>query len=346
MSSNPIRLQQLLRKYLDSTCSKAELKELWQLLSELSENDLVADELKALWDKTPATPDNSRLVQKQKHLAKILKKGREQEFDFEKVHRRQNRRWYISGIAAVIMLVVAAGLWMLWLGYQKQDNGMAVTEGITDQPVTTHKTLTLPDGTRVTVNLNTKLEYPKEFTGSTREVYLSGEAFFDVTHDSTKPFLVHTGAYTTRVLGTKFNINAYPGNNQITVTVSQGKVQVEDKSSVIKTLLPSDQLVIEKTTGTVAAQKVNAVQVTEWKDEDLVFDNISFEEAAAIITQRFGVTLQFNNEKIKRCRFTSTFFSSNGLDQIMDILTTITNTTWVKEDVRLITINGEGCESK
>lgn len=346
MSSNPIRLQQLLRKYLDNKCSKAELKEFWQLLSELSENDLMTEELKALWDDSQNITENTRVTQKGKHLARILKKEKEGQIDFEKIHRRNNKKWVWARIAAIFLVIVSLATFLLLRTSKNTKDEIATVPDSTNSVFASHKILTLPDGTKVTVNLNTKLEFPKEFTGNTRDVYLSGEAFFDVAHDSTKPFLVHTGLYTTRVLGTKFNINAYPGNNQITVTVSQGKVQVEDKQAVIKTLLPSDQLVIEKSTGIASHQKVDIIQATEWKDEDLVFDNISFEDAAMVISKRYNVSIEFNNESIRQCRFTSTFFSSNGLDQVLDILTTITNTTWVKENEKLITIEGEGCKNQ
>jgi transmembrane sensor len=71
---------------------------------------------------------------------------------------------------------------------------------------------TLPDGTTVVLNKKSKLSYPVEFTGSTREVFLTGEAFFDVAHNPSKPFKVHTGVFVTKVLGTAFSIKAYPGD--------------------------------------------------------------------------------------------------------------------------------------
>jgi ferric-dicitrate binding protein FerR (iron transport regulator) len=83
--------------------------------------------------------------------------------------------------------------------------------------------INLPDGSKVVLNANSKLEYPPGFSNNTREVYLDGEAYFDIAHDPGKPFIVHTGSISTRVLGTAFNINAYRSQQFVEVTVTRVK---------------------------------------------------------------------------------------------------------------------------
>lgn len=250
--------------------------------------------------------------------------------------------WPWKRIAAVAAVIVLAGATFWWMnkstGSQQPQAELKTTQA------SHHKVMLLPDGTKVTVNLNSKLQYPTVFKTDIREVYLSGEAYFEVAHDAARPFIVHTGSYSTKVLGTVFNVNAYPGSEQVTVTVTSGKVQVYEADKSLGILTAQEQLVINKKTGTAEQAKANAAQVSEWKDEDLVFDNITFEEAAALISARYGVQLQFANDAIRLCRFTSTFFSSNGLEQVMDIITTITHCTWKKAGNNSIMIDGKGCD--
>src|SRR5690606_2859673 len=90
-----------------------------------------------------------------------------------------------------------------------------------------HRLLHLPDGSTVIVGVGSKLNYPSSFDSlRTREVYLEGQAYFDIRHNPQKPFIIHTGKVATTVLGTSFNIKAWPEDQDITVTVTRGKVRV------------------------------------------------------------------------------------------------------------------------
>lgn len=341
MSTNPKRLQLLFKKYIDNTCNQKELNEFWQLLSGLSEEDIVDEELKALWHKRNDGYNPSASVDGEKIFSRILQRAREQEPDYSKLHRRSG--WPRMLMAAAIILCVTSG-WWLWSNFNKtqQQNEQAA---LTVNNNTGHKVYLLPDGTRVTVNLDTKLQYPPVFTGNTREVYLSGEAYFEVAHDADKPFLVHTGHYTTKVLGTKFNVQAYAENPDVLVTVTQGKVQVSDEKNSFGILQPNDQLILNKKTGKAIRNLVNATELSGWINEDLVFQNTSLEKAVEILKERFDVDIRFKNETLRNCQFTGTFLSDNGFEQVIDIITSITHSNWQKEG-STIWLSGKGCEGK
>src|SRR5439155_2315167 len=98
------------------------------------------------------------------------------------------------------------------------------------------KYLLLPDSTQVWLNAASSLEFPEAFQSGKREVYLVGEAFFDVKHAENRPFIIHTGNVTTRVVGTAFNIKGYPDQPDVIVSVKRGKVQVSKNEKLVATL--------------------------------------------------------------------------------------------------------------
>ena len=207
------------------------------------------------------------------------------------------------------------------------------------------KWLKLPDGTSVHLNTNSTLEYSGSFEGkNSREVTLIGEAFFDVAHDEAHPFLIHTGAITTKVLGTAFNISAYPDAKAITVTVARGKVMVRNESKTLAVLTPNQQLIWSTTTLTAAKTRIDAQKVVSWKLKDLIMDDITLEQAAGMLASRFKVTVLFKNEKVKRCQFTAAFLNRNDLSQVTDVLSNITGATFSLKG-NLLTIDGAGCEN-
>ncbi|MBO9562964.1 MAG: FecR domain-containing protein [Niastella sp.] len=340
MSSNPIRLKYLFKKYLDNTVSRQELEEFWQLMSELSENDFVLQELQEQWQKEEDTHPTSH-----DELDKVFNRVQQKIGKYETGYNRKvrtigNRNSYIM-VAASLLLCVALGWWLFTRTPIEKITPAALAKAVTV------KVITLPDGTTVTLNKDSHLDYPATFSDSTREVTLTGEAFFDVKHDPGKPFMVHTGAFVTRVLGTAFNIRAYSKDSMLAVTVERGKVQVQRQNSkkALSILQAGDQLVIEKQTATPHLAKVDAKKIIQWKDSDLQFDDIRFEEAALLIGSRYNVELKFSNEALHNCRFTVDL-SGKTLDDILDILGDLTRSTWYRENDTTILIKGEGCKNQ
>ncbi len=340
MSTNPIRLQYLFDKYVHNTCTKQELKEFWQLVSELSEEDILPDSLHELYQLKQAGPQPSDQVDWGKFNQKLQQKMAEAEIDYSQFKVKRDIPWKPLLIAATLLcIVVLAWIWKAPFAKHTGEHSIA-------NKSTIHQVITLPDGTLVTLNTGSKLDYPASFSGNSREVYLMGEAYFDVKHNPEKPFLVHTGKYITKVLGTAFNIKAYMQDSEVAVTVVRGKVQVSDnKNQVLSTLLPNEQLVVNKQTGTFRQEKTLAAKIIEWKAEDLVFEDITLGEAAIQISHRFGVEVKFDNEALRNCRFTASFQSEGiALKEVMDAITILTRSRWKKENNTSILLEGEGCK--
>jgi transmembrane sensor len=340
MSSNPLRLKYLLQKYLDNTSSQKDIDEFWQLMSELSADDSIGPELQELWNAKETKDNPAAAVNWDKLSARLQQQIKEQEIDYERIMARPSRRW-APWVAAASLLGVILLCW--WLIDASPKPHLIITAAIKEKPG--HQVINLPDGTVVTLNHDSKLVYPSAFNGNSRQVYLSGEAYFDIKQDAKKPFLVYTSHFVTTVLGTSFNIKAYGSELNTAVTVATGRVQVlrVDNKQSMGILMPGDQLVIGTSDYKKALIKVDLAKVTEWKTDDLLFDNIRFDEAAVLISNHFGVELRFRNERVRNCRFTGDF-NNHTLEQSLDIISKMIRSTWQRENDKLIWIDGEGCD--
>jgi ferric-dicitrate binding protein FerR (iron transport regulator) len=192
------------------------------------------------------------------------------------------------------------------------------------------------------LNKHSKLDYPVAFTAGAREVTLSGEAYFDIVHRPGQPFLVHTGKLVTRVLGTAFNIKAYPAENAIEVTVDHGKVQVMKGLSSIGMLTDNQQIRYDRGRDDYARNTVNVKPVIAWKPVEISFDDITMEEAARRIGQRFNLTVSFANPVVKDCRVTATFYQEDDLDMIMTVICGVSQSNFVIQEGKIV-IDGKGC---
>lgn len=173
--------------------------------------------------------------------------------------------------------------------------------------------ITLSDGTKVSLNATSRLEFPSAFKGEKRLVYLSGEAFFEVQKDPEKPFIVITNKIATTVIGTSFNIEAFPEDAQISISLVEGKVKVEafdDEGQYKKTaetfLTPGEQ-VIYKDGQALKKQRFDREVVTAWKDGILNFKKADFEEIIDKLEKWYGVEFKVLNQNREDIRFSGTF---------------------------------------
>jgi len=162
--------------------------------------------------------------------------------------------------------------------------------------------LTLIDGTSIKLNAGSTLSYPEKFSSGKREVFLTGEAFFRVNPDQEAPFIVHTGNVTTTVLGTSFNINAYPELDQVYVAVVEGKVKVssnelqnEKRNEVF--LSPDELATLPKTEGEIIISKFDENDLLAWRNGILHFDQSDFDEAIHMLERWYGVKFEINSTK-------------------------------------------------
>lgn len=170
----------------------------------------------------------------------------------------------------------------------------------------------LPDGTRVWLNSSSCMRHPVRFTGSRRDVSLSGEAYFSVASDKQKPFVVHTPFHIqAEVLGTEFNMEAYESEREVRTTLVSGVVKLtyrtdkeEQESRLMK---PGEEYVYSCRNGNISVRQPYIPTLTAWKDRLVIFRNTPFEAALAILGKRFNVDFVIKNAKLYENAFTGTF---------------------------------------
>lgn len=181
----------------------------------------------------------------------------------------------------------------------------------------------LPDGSHIFLNAGSEIRYSVDGTDGMREVFLNGEAWFQVAKNEKKPFLVHTSSYDVRVTGTSFNVKAYPGDRDVVTTLVEGCVHVsspdnEDfsKETVLKS---GDQLVYNRQSGKIQVAEVNTQWATSWKDNKLVFVNMSLSELKILLERKFGVEIEIADKEILRYHYDGTIHNETILE-VLDIL--------------------------
>lgn len=181
--------------------------------------------------------------------------------------------------------------------------------------------LTLTDGTKIWLNSETVIRYPVHFSGETREVYLEGEAFFSVTKDSSRTFIVHTAQTKIEVLGTEFNVRNYYNEPLVATTLVNGSVRLTsevDNAHII--LKPGEQGNIEKTFGKMNVKEVDTYLFTAWKDARFVFRNTRMEELLNTLARWYDLQVFYQNNEAKDICFTGDITRMVDFRQILTII--------------------------
>lgn len=188
------------------------------------------------------------------------------------------------------------------------------------------KTYTLPDGTNVSLNTNTKISYPKRFGSKTREVTIEGEAFFEVKPNKNKPFIIHAGNAQIKVLGTSFNVNAYPTTKSVEVIVETGKVQVLNKTT--ETTTTNELILTPGEKGTLVFSNNSMLKTTNqnpnflaWKTRNLIFKATSLGEVIESLQKVYNVNIRLADPKLNELLLTAQF-KDYSLDFILKVIET------------------------
>jgi ferric-dicitrate binding protein FerR (iron transport regulator) len=308
----------LIARYLARQTSSDENAQLATWVAQSPENERTFEQLKTVWQasQTPAAPAETAaaLARLKARLALPEKPAEPAATPTPPV-----RRWRLRGarpaqLAALALVLLSA----LGGAYFYGRPASAVAYRVQRTPAGQPQRLRLPDGSVVTLAPQSRLRYPAQFTDASREVYLEGEAFFEVTKNPHRPFRVHSGAWVTQVLGTKFNVNAVPGASQLAVSLVEGKVQVMDKQDKYL-LAPGQQLRAERATGRIYRQAFDRQRVLAWRSNQLVFKNEKLADVAPQLERRYGVKLVFADPATAEVRLWATF-DNEPLPRVLDAL--------------------------
>lgn len=331
---NQYRLNNLIKALVENHITREEYDELMDYLrthpddSQLSE---VMEQFTAVADRTNHVDDEAR----QRLYQQIRQHER------FKPNRRMRRIWW-SSVAAGILLLIGLGYFInqqgLFIsGDQQVFSGIAYTERVISNGTRTK--IEFPDGSSVWINSGSILRYPTAYMDSPRELYLEGEAYFDVKPLDGKPFIVHTGEVSTHVLGTSFNIQAYE-DKQVDVSVASGIVQVKSNHELLGELKANQRIEYDK--GAVRKMDTDVYQYLAWQRGELILDDTDLETAAKILARQYDMEIYFANERIKKCKFTASFLQNEKISQIVKVISQINGLDF-KIEGKQITFSGSGC---
>lgn len=205
------------------------------------------------------------------------------------------------------------------LQYRATDKLQPLTYNVLETPGKSEFMIILADGTKVWLNAGSKIRYPVTFVANERRVELSGEAYFEVSKDKKKPFVIDVGGNSVQVLGTSFNVKAYKGDVDIYTTLVEGSVRMTTSAQSIE-LKPDEQGVINLKTRQLTKRLVDVNLYTGWKNGRFIFDNQPLGEIMSTISRWYGIDVMFENQAARNVIFTGNLKRYESLNKIITML--------------------------
>jgi len=248
------------------------------------------------------------------------------QLQFEKKRKSIKSIQYLQRYAAAAVIFILFGGGILFFtqnnSFNRSEYGIMADANTFFQTSDTQiKQITLPDGSKIHLNRGTKVSYTSTaFNRKLREVWLSGEAFFDVAKNADKPFIIHSGDMTTTVRGTSFNVKAYPQLGENVVSVRTGKVEIATQNKVLALLTPGKQITYNASNGKSDTQEINLSEIAAWSDGRLVLSNASVMELKLRLKQQFGTELQIRGEALDSVKMNAVFYKDTQLKDVMETI--------------------------
>lgn len=324
----------LIIKFFDNNCSPQEEKQVMEWANESRENMDYFVKMKNLhvYSTMPDTSAGNAELESFKSRYKIrdIKSKSKYAKPLDNDNTRRLIRILSLSAAAVLILLLALNLNRNWLRSKYDIRDIISLDVIPSELMDTVYTekgvkasIMLPDGSKVWLNSDTRILFPKKFIGKSREVALSGEAYFEVEKDSLHPMIIRTNKnFRIEVLGTKFSVKSYDNDNDANATLYSGQIRLithKRGKEVITHLNPNESVIIKDNTVSFVSQKDDLSKKTAWKEGDLIFDSVKFSEAAKMIERWHGVTIIINNPALLN-EVISANFHSESVVEIMELL--------------------------
>lgn len=247
----------------------------------------------------------------EKSLSRLMARIQPDNNSIDIFRQRANRYRIWMAAAMVAMLIAMSG----WLYNIVSDSEPAFIVASNNTGIV--QKVTLPDGTIINLNTCSRLTYPESFSGKSREVFLDGEAYFDVAHDKRHPFIVRAGELKIRVLGTKFNVNASTLVPQITATLIEGSIEaVTGKKNIL--MKPNQQLKYDTSSGRVSLTELtNASREIRWTQNVWVLSDTPLLDICQRLEQQFNIKIIIMNDELIGKSFTGEFYTNESLESIL-----------------------------
>ncbi len=318
--------------HLGGDLNEEGLKELTSWVSQSRGNTRYYAKIKDLWEVSRSGA--SQIAETEKEWFRLLVKMRED-------HRSNmfmfSTNWQImSRFAAILIIGVLFGV----LASKFISSRGSVPGYITFiAPQGSVSQIVMDDGTLVCLNAGSEIKYPRGNKGRKREVFLTGEAWFHVEKNKTKPFVVHTTCYDVLVTGTQFNVKSYPSDPEVTTTLEEGQVEICSSGSFKLAgnimLRPGEQAVLCKETSEMLVRDVDTDLYTSWRDNKLIFLKMNLKELIVLLERKYGVNIEVRDDDILAFHYTGTIKNESILD-ILEIIQHTLPITYCIEKQRII----------
>lgn len=291
--------------------------------------ELAAEERAEVEEWIHASEENRKIAEDYYDLSfavtslRIIKRSAPQKA-LEKVNKRIKEKrfhkltFFIQRVAAILLLPLLI-LSSYLLLQPKEDMAVFFMEARMT-PGMIGSTL-LPDGTKIWLNSSSRLTYPSSFSGSTREVTLDGEAYFKVTQNAEKPFIVHTGNSSIKVVGTEFNVDAYESNGFIATTLVNGSIEFnyKNENNISQTIQvkPNEQIYYDKKTSRTNLGETYIPKDIAWKNGQIVLKDTPLSDIVWILSKRFNVEFVIKDPAFYKYSFTGVF-TNQQIERVLE----------------------------
>lgn len=314
------RIKYLFIQYYKNQSTKIELDEFFDILKSAEEDKEIANLIKIAYAEILNTHPSHTYINKEGEL--VVNEGIEP-LEEKKGKLASSKRKVLSKVAILFfIMMIPAAIWFSKLT-STQNINTPIVKQFTNRGE--HKYILLEDGTQVWLNAKSTLSYLEKFDADKREVYLSGEAFFDVKHADKVPFYIHSGDVVTKVLGTAFNIKAYPGQQSISVAVKRGKVEVLKTDKLVATLTKGEKVKINEKVDNLKKESVKE-KITEekevgaWQQGYFIYRDEIFVDIISDMEQIYNTKITIENKNLYPISVTTSFNQDIGVEEALSIL--------------------------
>lgn len=311
MKKTTITTSDIVGFFMTHRTSKKVKRTFWRWMTHPCNEEEKEEALCHVWNQTLADLDKSVF----KSLWQVKKKAG---WATPSTFSMPQRNWLRIAASFVIPLLSVIGAWWYVAHYNCSSEMIECRTALGEQ-----KELLLPDGTKVRLNAESFLLYPRSFYSDKRVVYLSGEGYFDVEKDPKHPFVVRTAQVAVRVLGTRFNVKAYADLGQTITVLESGSVEVKDvqRPSNRNVLKPGEQLVLNHYNRVLTKTPVNLLLVNGWIRGELNFVNSSLNEIISAVERHFNVKISTDRFlELGTDRYTLKFKAGESFEKVMAII--------------------------
>ena len=289
-----------------------------------------------LWDSL----DNQEDLSSKQEYEKITKK-----LGFNKKKRMSQRPYYWLRVAVVFLpLVLLIGIYNLTKDVQKdKDNQMVVV----NVPYGKHKKVGLACGSQIWIKSGSKIKYNENSNDGARIINLEGQAYLSVTRQNDMPFIVRTKYLDVKVLGTQFNVSAYPDDQSTVVTLNKGSIAIRTIDNREFKLKPNQQFVLNNTTkeGIIRDLYINVVKdIADWTNGKIVFNNETLKAIALTLKREFDIDVEIDKDVDLNRSYTLTIEQSDNITEIIEIFRCLDNSLSYKIEKNTVYISNNKTE--